>query len=160
MLKKIIQNKNFLFVSAGLIIGILLIIVGSGGTDTKSENEKELPEQQYTSDELESYTESLERKIEDLVGKIGGVTDVNVLVTVDGSKETIYATEGSEKEYVVIKDSDGNEYVVRVSEINANVRGIAVVCNYSGNEQLKMDIINMLSSLFSIGANRISVMSS
>ncbi len=157
MLKKIISNKNFLFVAAGIIAGILLIVAGSIGKDDKKA-EPEITEQKYTSDELESYTDTLEKKIAGLISKIGGVSDVSVLVTVDGSNETIFATEGTDNEFVIIKDSDGNEYVVRVSEINAQVRGIAVVCDYGGNDQLKMDIINLLSSLFAVGANRISVM--
>ena len=150
------KKKNILVLVIGCLCGLLLIFLGG----LKGE-EKELiiaNENVYTSDELEGYTEGLEKKISTLLSHIGGVSDVNVLVTVDISKEKVYATTGDKKDYVIITDSSGNESALTVAEINATVRGIAVVCNYGGNEALKKEVIEMLSSLFNVGANRISVM--
>ena len=81
-----------------------------------------------------------------------------MLVTVEISKEKVYATTGGDRDFVIITDSNGNESALTVAEINASVRGIAVVCNYGENEALKKEIIGMLASLFNIGTNRISVM--
>lgn len=150
------KKKNILVLVIGCVCGLLLIFLGGLKGD-----EKEVintAENIYTSDELEGYTEALEKKISSLLSHIGGVSDVNVLVTVEISKEKVYATTGDNKDYVIITDSSGNESALTVAEINASVRGIAVVCNYGGNEVLKKELIDMLASLFNIGANRISIM--
>lgn len=151
------KNKNVLVIVIGCVCGLLLILLGN--VSEKEKNEVTANENLYTSEELEGYTDALEKKVSSLISSIGGVSDVNVLVTVEISKEKVYATTGDNKDYVIITDASGNESALTVAEINANVRGIAVVCNYGGNEALKMEIINMLASLFNIGSNRISVMS-
>ena len=149
------KRKNILVVVIGVATGLLLILLGNIGSEKLP---SDLTEPLYTSEELESYTANIEKKISSLLSHIDGVSDVCVLVTVDISKEKVYATEGDGKNYVIITDSSGNESALTVAEINASVRGIAVVCKYGGNENLKMEIINMLASLFNIGSNRISVM--
>ena len=157
MLKKLLQNKNLLTLILAFSVGVLFILFGVLGQDaseTQSDNSLN-----YSTPELESYTSTLEKRITAHLERIEGVTNVSVLLTVDTSNENIFATEGSGNDYVIIKDSSGNESVVKLAEINAKVRGIAVVCNYSGNEEKRQQIISMLSSLFNVGANRISVMS-
>ena len=149
-MKEIFKNKKVLMAIIGCICGILLIIAGSygGGTDKNTENQNS---ELYPSEELEIYTERLEKRICDLVGKVNGVTDVSVLVTIDTSN-------GSNGDFVIVTDPSGKETPVKIMEITANIRGIAVVCDYGGDEALRKNIIEMLSSLFSIGTNRISVM--
>ena len=156
MIKDIFKNKKILISAVGCLCGILLILLGS----FDSGNKQKTPDTavSYTSDELDSYTASLEKRISALVGKIDGISDVTALVTVDASKEAVYATSGANRDYVIIKDSSGNESALKLSEINATIRGIAVVCDYGGDEALKKQIIELLSSLFGIGSNRISVM--
>ena len=156
MLKDIFKNKKILLSAVACLCGMLLILLGSFDSgDKKNTLDTEVS---YTSDELDSYTASLEKRIGALVGKIDGISDVTALGTVDASKESVYATSGANRDYVIIKDSSGNESALKLSEINATIRGIAVVCDYGGDEALKKQIIELLSSLFGIGSNRISVM--
>jgi len=156
MLKDIFKNKKILLSAVACLCGMLLILLGSFDSGDKKKTLD--TEVSYTSDELDSYTASLEKRIGALVGKIDGISDVTALVTVDASKESVYATSGANRDYVIIKDSSGNESALKLSEINATIRGIAVVCDYGGDEALKKQIIELLSSLFGIGSNRISVM--
>ena len=154
-MKKILQNKNLLFAMLGVAVGVLLLVFGS-----YSSNEVKASEQQnnYSNEELESYTSTLERKVGEHISKIKGINQVSVILTIEGTNEKVYATNGGSKDYVITKDSGGNENALILTEINASVRGIAVVCDYGGNETLKQQIIEMLASLFNIGTNRISVM--
>ena len=155
-MRNLIKNKNVAVIVIGIACGVLLLILGSIGKDEAPvlSESKDM----YTSEELEGYADKLEGKISALLSHISGVSDVRVLVTVDISKEKVYATTGDKKDYVIITDSSGNESALTVAEINACVRVIAVVCKYGGNEALKMEIINMLASLFNNGSNRVSVM--
>lgn len=157
-MKKLLSNKNVLTVLIAIVVGILLVVFGFSGSD-KKDLEQNTDAHSYTSAELESYTTALEGRVAKHIEKIGGVSNVNVLLTIEASNEKVFATEGANKDYVIIKDSNGNENALQLSEINAQVRGIAVVCDYGGNDELRQQIILMLSSLFNIGTNRISVMS-
>ena len=156
MFKEIFKNKKLLFAALGCMCGILMILLGSFGKNDKVKTPEN--DASYSSEELESYTVSLEKRISTLIDKIDGVSDVSALVTVEASKESVYATSGNNSDYVIIKDSAGNETALKLSEINTTIRGIALVCDYGGDEGLKKEIIELLSSLFGIGSNRISVM--
>ena len=113
----------------------------------------------YDNKELQTYTDSLEEKIRSFLGNIGGISNVSVIVTVESSAERVYATQGSNSDYVIVTDPDGGENTVPLTEISAKIRGIAVVCDYGGNDALRIKIIELLASLFDIGSNRISVIS-
>lgn len=154
MIKNLFKNKNLLIVVIGILIGGAMILFGEYGK--KEEPKPEDNSIAYSSDELDMYTERLENKISEFLEKIGGVSNVAVVVTIENSKENIYATEGSNYDYVILTDSSGNQSTVKLTEITATVRGIAVVCNYE-SEELKQQIISTLSALFNIGTNRISV---
>jgi hypothetical protein len=157
-MKKLLKNKTLVISSLGILLGIVLVLLSSvSGKEANSildENNVK-----YTSKELESYTSALEKKVTLIIDKIGGVSNVSVALTIDASSETVYATEGNNKDYVILGGANGIESALKIMEINATVRGIAVVCNYGGSDELRIGIINMLSSLFDIGANRISVIS-
>lgn len=158
-MKKIIKNKNFIMMLLGVVCGIALFVIGFT-SDSSSNTLKQAPDQPtYDSMELKNYTDTLEEKIEKFLSQIKGISNVTVLLTVESSGETVYATEGENSDYVIIKNSDGTESAIPLTEITAKIRGIAIVCNYGENEKLKITVIELLASLFDIGANRISIIS-
>ncbi len=156
---EILKNKKIIMIVAGVAAGLCLIFAGSLQNDTKktaNTNKEEL----YSSEELTVYTEKLEKRVESIIENIAGVKDASVLITFESSKENIYASNGENRDFVIIQNSDGSESGIKLMEINAKVRGIAVVCDYGGNEAMRGEIMEMLTSLFNIGSNRISVMPS
>lgn len=158
MIGKFIKNKNVFLIAIGILLALIMFFGGafdSSGNDLSQNTETT----KYDSEELKTYTECLEEKIEVFLEGINGVSDVSVILTVDSSSETVYATQGTNSDYVIIKDSEGNENAIPLTEISAKIRGIAIVCNYGKNEALKMELIELLSSLFDVGSNRISVLS-
>ncbi len=157
MFKKLLKNKNTLFMILAVSVGILLIVFGSlNGTDASTSGGENTS--LYPGDELKSYTELLEKRVKEHIDRIDGVSNVSVMLTIDSSNEKIYASNGQGKDYVIIKDSSGNEKPIMLQEINASIRGIAVVCDFGGSDLKRQQIIEMLSALFNIGTNKISVM--
>ena len=153
-------KKNVYLLVLGIAFGVFLIIMSClNSSDDKEIIDQNINTSEYGSAELESYTASLEKKVKGVIERISGVSNVSVLITIDGTNEKVFLTNGSNKDYVIIKDESGNESVLSVMEINANVRGIAVVCSFGGNEDIRQQIIEMLTSVFNIGANRVSVIS-
>lgn len=156
-MKNILKNKNVILAVVGILCGSLLFISGISNNKNSSGSTEE--KKNYTSDELQTYTEALENKISEFLENIGGVSNVSVIVTIDSSSETVYAKEGVNSDYVIIKDSTGNENTVPLTEITAKIRGIAVVCDYGKDEKIKRSILELLCSTFDIGSNRVSVLS-
>ncbi len=155
---EILKNKKILMIIAGVLCGICLIVAGRLGGDENPAYPASSP--LYPSEEVKVYTEQLEKRLESLLSGIGGVRSVDVMITLESSNENVYATSGANSDFVILQSSNGSESGIKLTEINAKVRGVAVVCDYGGSEEMKMQIIEMLTSLFNIGSNRISVISS
>lgn len=158
-MKKILKNKNFIMIVLGILCGVALFALGSTDNGDSSNKKSTTDQLTYDSAELKTYTEALEYKIENFLSQIKGLSNVTVILTVESSGETVYATEGENSDYVIIKDSDGSESAIPLTEITAKIRGIAVVCDYGENDKLKMTVIELLASLFDVGSNRISIIS-
>lgn len=156
MIDKIKKFKSYILPILGVVLAAILVLFG--GNDKKEAESVQTRSPDYESQELVTYTESLEDKIESFLTEIKGITNVSVILTVESSTETVYATQGTNSDYVVLKDSDGNENAIPLTEISAKIRGIAVACDYGGDETLKMTVIELLAALFDIGTNRISVL--
>ena len=156
MVEKIKGFKSYILPVMGVFLAAILVLFGSNGKESTKYAQTHSTD--YESQELVTYTESLEDKIASFLGEIKGITNVSVILTVESSTETVYATQGTNSDYVVLKDSDGNENAIPLTEISAKIRGIAVACDYGGNEALKMTVIELLAALFDIGTIRISVL--
>ena len=155
MIDKLQKHKNLILPFLGIALAVILFFFESSSAENSGSATKST---EYNSEELKTYTEYLEERIENFLNEISGISNATVILTVENSSETVYATQGINSDYVLIKDSKGNENAIPLTEISAKIRGIAVVCNYNGNESLKMTVIDLLSSLFNVGANRISVL--
>ncbi len=114
------------------------------------------------------YREILERQTAELICDIEGIKSCRVIITLESGFEYTYAadkyssqkyssdgnTEQTEAKTEIFASGDGN--AVLVKEKMPRVAGVAVVCkNADANARLK--IISLLSALFDIGSDRISV---
>ncbi len=165
--KKYTQNipksKSGVLVVLG-IIGLLLILVSSFGGFDKSKEEKDTTndlniEKTYNAD---TYTANLEKKLEAIISDMLGGTRVSVMITLESGAEYVYANEtkvdagvkkdqaalkteqndSNQNTYVVIKDADGNEQALVVTEKMPIVRGVVIVCD-SGQTQAVSSAVKM-----------------
>ena len=157
MIEKIIKHKN-LFLPAIAVILAAILFSSSALSDQSASTQTDKYTTEYSSDELKTYTEQMEERIKLFLSDIKGISKVSVILTIESSSETVYATQGNNADYVLIKDSKGNENAIPLTEISAKIRGIAVVCDYGGDERLKMTVIDLLSALFDVGTNRVTVL--
>jgi len=147
------SKKLILFLAiAGILLlaADLLFIKGSSG----DKNKDKIPATVYT-----AYTEELERRVSDICEKVAGVSNVSVLLTLEGSNEYVYAENSSGAsvyDYLVIDGKDGEEPVL-IKEIYASVRGIAIVCDGGDSPKVKATLTELLSSAFNLPTNKISI---
>ncbi len=116
----------------------------------------------------DSYINSgLEQETERLISEIEGAGRVSVMLTYDCSEETVWAKDSEQQmktdskeaydERHIIIDSQNGETGLAVKVLYPRVRGVAVVCTGGDDPVVKSEIKALVSALFDIGSNRISI---
>ncbi len=149
-------GKRFKLPILLFVFGLLIIIFSEKGLSDEKNNFSNVDK--ITSEDAEIYTEHLEKKIKTLLSELDGVSDVSVLLTLDGGNELVYAenTSSGSVDYLIINSSDGEEPVL-IREIYSSVRGIAVVCKGGNSASTRRTITELLSSAFDLPYTKISV---
>ncbi len=152
---KLKEIKGFWLLVFLLVLGALLIAAGSllSGKN-KAQNSEYTGSFSYS-----EYEKEVEERISKIVSEIGGISDVSVMVTLESTVSYSYAENSNDKnsEYVTIRDKDGNESGVLISENAPGIRGVAVVCNGGDIPEKKLEIIKMVSALLGLPQNRVYV---
>ena len=137
--KKMISQKDY--VKLAVIVGFLgIFLIFVSGMIPKKVKESELSKiKSDTSVNSETHRELLEKNLTYAVSKIEGAGRPQVLVTLENTAETIYATEerknkeasedkssgeitrkkesdDCEKKYITVKDSEGTEHALAVKK--------------------------------------------
>ncbi len=153
-------DKKSLFTVILGLTGILLVLLS------------ELPSvssgQKSDADKMQSCNDSeICRSVEKLLSQIEGAGEVNVMLTFETKGEKIYARDSDEEtssggesrtgqKYIIIDGSQGEDGLV-IKELYPEIRGVAVVCTGGDDPKVKGEISALLSALFDIGSNRISI---
>lgn len=150
-----IKNK-WLLLAAG-IVGLALMIVPQLFSSKDRDNSI-----LQDSTDCEYYSEHLEKKMTELISKVGGVGNVSVVITLDGGSEYVYAANtktsesGSAVDYIVLNNGEGEGGLV-VGQICPRVRGVAVVCSGGSSPSVKKDVTELVSAALGISTSRIKV---
>lgn len=120
------------------------------------------------------YQAQVEKKVEELIKSIKGVSNVSVLITYKSGNEKILQEDSdnsssnrqdgstseqnsSVKRTTVLFQQDGDDAPYVVKELYPEVNGIAVTAKGLADSTKKEEVINMLAALFDIGVHKISV---
>jgi hypothetical protein len=161
-----------LIMAAGLM-GILLIgiapMLKTGGGKPKAQQEP-VPS-------AEEYAAALERRLEGILGKIDGVGEVEVMITVKSGYTYTYAmTEKvnsdvseeyksddqrktqqkntTEQSYVMVEDGD-SPLVTALNE--PEIKGVVVVCGGGGDPRVVSEVITAVKTALDISTAKITV---
>lgn len=154
------KNKIKIITAVGLI-GILLIFLSDAFSSKEKSDETVTRPYNYN-----EYINNLEDQLEDVISSIDGVGECKIMVTLENTAESVYATDVETKndgesenlkdEYVIY-DSQNGETPVLIKEYFPKVQGVTVVCSGGDNIAVKEKIIESVTSLFNIPTNRVSV---
>lgn len=147
--------RLYLLLGCG-VLGILLILFGS--SEKKVQQATEEPPYSTASDELVIYQDYLESRIKKLCESVSGVGNVTVVVTLSGSFESVYATEWPDgnEEYVIL-GSGSSASPIYLSRSAPEIAGIGIVCSGGSNDNIRRELISLLSATFHISSNRIYI---
>ena len=102
------------------------------------------------------------------------------MVTLENGAETVYATEEKknkeamedkangettrkkesddcEKKYITIKDSEGTEHALAVTEIQPKIKGVIIVCPGGEDPTVQQRIITAVTTALNISSNKVCV---
>ena len=113
-----------------LAVGIMLVAVSGASEESGGKQEISLAE----------YKAELEDELENMCSSIKGVGKCRVMLTFERGEENTY--KGSSL----------------VESKPPRVLGVSVVCRGADSPEIKRALVDMLSALFDIGTNRISVL--
>lgn len=158
------------------ILGIALIFFSGFLKPNKTKSTK----QNSQSNSTREYVFQLENSLKDMVSSIKGAGNTRVLVTLENSEETVYATEEKknkeatedktdgqlskkresddcEKKYITVKDADGTERALSVTQIQPTVKGVVVVCDGGDIPEVQQRISEAIKTALNITSKRVYV---
>ena len=175
-LSSIYSNDKYkkIIIIAGLI-GIALIFASGF-----FKNHEESVKTDHSKLTTEQYTAQIEKSLTDVVSSINGAGQCKVLVTVENGTEMVYATGGkknkeasedrsngqttktqqtddSEVKYITVKDADGTEKALAITEIQPTVKGVVVVCQGGDDPNVQKRVIDAVTTALNITSKRVCV---
>lgn len=161
----------------GGLIGIALIFL-SGYLNHDRTDTKDVSSQSVVT--AEQYAKELETSLTDLVNRIQGAGEAKVLVTLERSTQYVYATEekrsnqttedksdgsttkneandNTETTYILVKDADGAQKALAVTEVQPIIKGVVVVCDGGDDPTVQQDIVSAVTTALDITSVRVCV---
>lgn len=142
---------RYLLIGAGLLIGILLLVVGNFDTESA---DKAVVVQTFSAEE---YCEMLEKRLAALLSSVDGAGEVRVMVSLEGGYQSVYEKDG--EGVCVTVGSGSSESAILVSQGSPAIGGVGVVCRGAKSERVKNEIVALISATLGIGTHKIYVTS-
>lgn len=179
--KKMIENL-VVFV---IVLIVTIVIINYIWNEDENENEKVETEENNATKVLaiqsseESNEETMEYKLEEILGKIKGVGKVNVLITYSQTSQIIpmysedisqttteendssggnrVVNETSSKKDIIYEEKDGIKVPVTQSTINPTMEGAIVTAQGANNAEIKANIIQAIEAATGLATHKIQV---
>ena len=151
------KYKYVLLVIAAGIVLLLLPLGGeenpaSGGTESQNENGEET-----------FQVEEMERRLEEALSRVDGAGEVTVVLTVKSGARQILAQDSSRSgeesstSTVVVSTGSGTEDAVVLQQVYPQYQGALVVCPGGGDPAVCLKLVDAVSALTGLGADKISI---
>ena len=161
--QKVKSIKNYEIILSLIIIAIVLLIYFS-----VSENGK--TEQKNVEKTSISLTDGLEERVGNILNKIDGVGDVDVLITFNSTVEQVTAQTENSHSTTTSSDSNStttststsspiisNQNVIVLQEKMPQIIGVIVVAEGADNPKVRMNILSAVSTALDIDKNSIQI---
>ena len=156
------KDQLLILILLGLLLAVIAVPVKSGQEEAAGSEENMVQEMPASSEE--DYCSRLEARLEALLVQVEGVGRVQVMLTLEGSRERrvekdrTFSEQGNEEE-TVYEELSGRERIPYVTlEINPKVEGVLVIAEGGGNSRIRQEILEAAQALFGIDAHKIKIM--
>ena len=163
MERKLGHIKEFFYknraVALVVLLGVLLMLLPTGKTETKQ------PQQEAT---VSQPRESLETRLEQILSQVSGAGNVRVLLTQERGETSVYqldlqeVTDGDRREIrqdtVTVTGSDRQQEGLMTQVEAPRYRGAVVVCQGGDNPTVRLSVVEAVSGATGLPSNRITVL--
>ena len=112
---------------------------------------------------MEESLPTLEQRLEQLLGHIEGAGDVQVLLTEESGRETLYQTDiqtdtdRRTEDTVLVEDATRTETGLVRQTVEPKYRGAVILCQGADAPSVKLAIVEAVRCVTGLGADQISV---
>ncbi|MBR4887939.1 MAG: hypothetical protein IKU17_02220 [Clostridia bacterium] len=149
-------QKKLLYVAVCLAFcGLLLVLMAGIG-----QGEEDLPPKQEGETPQIAVEALLEQRLQPVVAAITGGENDHILVTLAGDAQRVYAVEetaDAENNYVIVKNADGSQSALQLTEICPEIRGVVVVTPRAEDARIRERIVTAVTVAFGIPSSRVCV---
>lgn len=137
-----LKNIKHIEVYVVIIFAIILLLIFFSTNTTKTGKSSTVINKTTTEQSaITSYVDDMETKLENILSKVQGASDVSVMITLDMSSTSI-------------KDDE-----IQTTDFPA-IKGVIVVAKGVENTQVKMNILKAVQSVIDISSGRIEILPS
>ena len=174
--KKFLKSPKATYLLIGLSVLLAAGLLFFPDQETKEEEQNQLC-QTLSPD---TYTEQLTDQIRQMVSAITGDPTPHVTITLRSMGETIYATQDRqserseqeyngdilnksqtdgdrEKNYILVKSSDGSQKPLIISQTEPEIRGVVIVTKYGGDHLMREKITLAVKTALDLSATQVCV---
>ena len=159
--KLISYVKKYRYVALVVLAGVVLMLLPSGKGEQQTSSD-----QPVNVSEAYSLAET-EKRLEQLLGRIRGVGQVQVMLTLKNGPELELAEDADDtdrdgelrrqREPVTLNRGSGYEDVVVTEQTYPVYQGAVVVCQGAGDSGVNLAVIQAVSVLTGLGSDKITV---
>ncbi len=163
------KSGKLWIVVLGAIVGLGLLVVGSFELPFGKGEQKSAATVTDEQSELQAYKQEMSREIASLCAQVRGVGKVQVMVTLSGGYEYVYArdveskTGGDsytwEESYVIVGSGNAQSPLLLMKK-QPSIAGVGIVCEGGADPAVQNELTALVSATFGIGANKIHVSAS
>lgn len=168
--KELFKNPKLLIAFG--VFGLILLIIPTFLGTSKKESGKSNSENTIKTEE---YRKNLQEEVLKIVKSISGDKKATVVITLENSVKYSYAdsldtqssnscgtntqneSSSSSKTYLTVRNDDGSETPLIVTEIMPEVRGVAIVCEGGDDAILAEKISNAVKAALNITSKRVYI---
>lgn len=180
-IKEIGLDKLIIILLTGGAVLLLSVPGLFSSNQTKKEEESTVDTVEVSAQkEIDCYVENLEDRLEKILKKIDGITDVDVMISVKGTREQVilkdsnYSKDTSsevdssgsnrmssnldqEDKTIYSKDTEGEESPYIIQELEPEISGILILTEGIEDVSKTTEIIEAVEALFSVPVHKIKV---
>lgn len=102
--------------------------------------------------------ETLEQRLEAVLGRIQGAGDVAVLLTQARDGEVLYQTEGEDGRTILVTGADRSEAGLVRTTLQPQYQGAVVVCQGADSAAVRLAVVQAVANATGLGTDRIAVL--
>lgn len=154
------KNKWVLMV----LVGLLLLVIAM---PVSNQEKKQLEEPEMETSVKEDFTESAEKRLEEMLSQMEGAGEVKVMITLASSSEKIVEkdeeitkdeTQETKSEATVYEETEERGQTPYISkELTPTVEGVVVLCEGGDEPVVVQQITESVEALFSVESHKIKV---